>query len=109
MMWKRAISCGGRVQTYTEEEGNRVGKAGQTDAEEEGNQSAEEKGNQMRKKRANRSYLRKRATRCWGRGHPGVDEGTTKCLARGQTDAEKESKQTLRKRAIRCGEGMNKI
>ncbi len=61
MMRKRAISCGGRVQTYTEEEGKRVGEAWQTDAEEEGNQSAEEKGNKMLKERASR-VLRKRAT-----------------------------------------------
>ncbi len=45
MMRKRAISCGGRVQTYTEEEGNRVEEARQTDAKEDGNQSAEEEGN----------------------------------------------------------------
>ncbi len=61
MMRKGAISCGRMVQTYTEEEDNRVGEARQTDAEEEGNQSAEEKGNKMLKKRASR-VLRKRAT-----------------------------------------------
>jgi hypothetical protein len=47
MMRKKACGWGGREQTYTEEEGNRVREAGQKDSEEERNQ--------MRKKRANRS------------------------------------------------------
>ncbi len=47
MMRKRAICCGGRVQNYTEEEGNRVEKLGK----------------QMLRKRATR-VLKKRATRC---------------------------------------------
>ncbi len=54
MMRKRAISCGGRVKAYTEEEGNRIGEDGKTDNKERGNQSAEEEGNQMLKKRATR-------------------------------------------------------
>ncbi len=55
MMREKECGWGGREQTYTEEEGNRVREARQTDAEEESDH--------MLRKRATR-VLRKRATRC---------------------------------------------
>jgi hypothetical protein len=101
----QAIRCGWRVQTYTEEERNRVREAGQTDSEEERNQ--------MRKERAN--WWGKRQTddeeegnyRCWGR-RPLDDEEkgqkglAIRCGGSEAIESGKQGKQFERKRATRC-------